>query len=125
MVYSIEDLIRIQGDDHVCKIQMNRTKEIEEKYKKYKFNLEDFKKKLFQDSRYKWKLRFNDFPYDLPENINHLILWFDTPQVNLKVAAKIIKNLFPDNVIWFVNSPEIRSVNQLFHVHIFNNKLNI
>jgi len=119
MVYSIEDLKKIQGDDHICKTQMSRTKEIEEKYKNYNFNPEEFKKSIFKDGTYKWKLCFNDFPYDVPENVNHYILWFDTPQINKPLAEKIIKKLFPDNVIWFVNNMDIK---HLFHVHIFNNK---
>ena len=126
MAYTSDDLLKIQGVDHICKTQMKRNKEIEEKYQTYMktFNFEDFKKNLFIKT-HDWKLCFNEFPYDISEELDHLILWFNTPEMNIKLAEKIIKTYFPDNVIWFANSPEIMSIKQLFHVHIFNNKLNI
>jgi hypothetical protein len=35
------------------------------------------------------------------------------------LGEQIINNYFKDTVIWFANIPELMSINQLFHIHIF------
>ena len=121
MGYSIQDLLNIQGTDHICKIQMKRKLEIEKKYliHQISFDLKLFKSKLFKDSSQIWKLYLNDFPYDIPEKMKHIVLWFNTSDRNMLLSKKIIESYFPDNVIWFANTPELMSINQLFHIHIF------
>ena len=121
MGYSIQDLLNIQGTDHICKIQMKRKPDIEKKYliHRISFDLKLFKSKLFKDSSQIWKRYLNDFPYDIPDKMKHIILWFNSNDRNMILSEKIIKNYFPDNVIWFANTPELMSINQLFHIHIF------
>lgn len=121
MGYSIQDLLNIQGTDHICKIQMKRKPEIEKKYliHRISFDLKLFKSKLFKDSSQIWKLYLNDFPYDIPETMKHIVLWFNSSDRNMLLSKKIIESYFPDNVIWFANTPKLMSINQLFHIHIF------
>jgi hypothetical protein len=123
MTYSIKDLLDIQGTDHICKVQMKRKPEIETKYSIYRktFNFEKFKKILFNNAN-PWKVYLNDFPYDIPDNMHHILVWFNSPDRNMELASKIIKNYFSDEVIWFANTPELMSIGQLFHIHIFIKK---
>ena len=119
------DLLEIQGNDHICKVPMSRSLDIEKEYLIFRktFNLEEFKKKLFKDKTVEWVFYLNDFPYNVSKELKHIILWFNESSnnldQNLKNAEKIIKNYFDDNVIWFTNVPEYSSIKQLFHVHIF------
>jgi len=120
MGYSIEDLLNIQGTDHLCKVQMKRKPEIEKEYSEYRktFIFENLKKELFNNSE-TYKFCLNKFPYDIPEDMNHFVLWFNFKERNMLLGEQIINNYFKDTVIWFANIPELMSINQLFHIHIF------
>jgi hypothetical protein len=121
MTYSIADLLSIQGTDHICKVQMKRKPEIDYEYSIYRrsFDISIFEKKIEGP----WKLCLNNFPYDVCEELVHLVLWIKNGDIS--IAKNIINIYFDDDIIWFANSPELMSIKSIFHVHIFILKKNI
>jgi len=110
-------------------IKPHRKPEIEEEYKKFIKNkqmnnyiitnvIKDKNKELF--------LTTNKFPYDLEDNVLHLIIWdlnFHDNENKNKIRYKsFIKNFFKlkkFDIIYRVNKKEHQSIPEIKHCHIF------
>ena len=116
ILYDLSDLIKIAGDDHICKQPMKRSFEVEKEYfkfrKYYKFNL------IIKN---KYLIQLNDFPYNTEDSIIHYTLWLDNFEYSNIEIQQIINLEFKgyQNVVWFINSENLRSINSIYHVHIF------
>jgi hypothetical protein len=80
-------------------------------------------------------LRQNDFPYSLPSNIVHYCLWSNQgltdKQINeyltisfsdaqlLNQSDTLKQNSFTKQVIWFMNPPHCKSIQTIWHIHVF------
>jgi hypothetical protein len=123
-----------------------RSKDIRTKYfihkkkinKKYD-NINNYiKQKYFSNKNklLKFRLDKNIFPYLIDKNIEHYILWFNPiffnkefPDFNSKpqLIRKFIKILFPkskigNDIIYYENNVENRSVDAVRHIQIFKKK---
>lgn len=114
-------------------IQINRSKEIENKYLEHKLLLIKNKisihdyiiKKYFEDDC-EYKFVNNEFPYHVENNIEHKLLWFN-PNINYIIDEKYIntllnKLLFDKNYIYFENIDSNKSIKSIRHIHVFVNK---
>ena len=114
-------------------IQINRSKEIENKYLEHKLLLIKNKisihdyiiKKYFEDDC-EYKFVNNEFPYHVENNIEHKLLWFN-PNINYLIDEKYIntllnKLLFDKNYIYFENIDSNKSIKSIRHIHVFVNK---
>jgi hypothetical protein len=61
----------------------------------------------------------NKYPYWTAKGIHHWLLWSDRPLTAASVNAILGWEFGGDEVIWFVNQPELRSVPGLWHAHVF------
>jgi hypothetical protein len=72
----------------------------------------------------KSRLEINKFPYLLPKNTKHYVMWFlekqtDENIINQNILIEIIsKNIFAKKVVWYEN-PKIH--NDIYHIHVFLN----
>ena len=116
--YDIKELI---DENHICKIQMPRKKEILNNYKKFRETLdyEAFEKSIFEDNK-SYSIRKNDFPYDIEPNINHYILWIKDESLSIEdIIYSSFKIDKKEDILWYRNSPENRSIKNIIHYHIF------
>ena len=116
--YDIKELI---DENHICKIQMPRKKEILNNYKKFRETLdyEAFEKSIFEDNK-SYSIRKNDFPYDIEPNINHYILWIKDESLSIEdIIYSSFKIDKKEDILWYRNSPENRSIKTIVHYHIF------
>jgi len=116
--YDIKELI---DENHICKIQMPRKKEILNNYKKFRETLdyEEFEKSIFEDNK-SYSIRKNDFPYDIEPNINHYILWIKDESLSIEdIIYSSFKIDKKEDILWYRNSPENRSIKTIVHYHIF------
>ncbi|SCU88095.1 LAFA_0E10704g1_1 [Lachancea sp. 'fantastica'] len=82
-------------------------------------------------------LRTNDFPYDFPDHVHHLVLWSkiqiplyvsDSREkvaiVETKIQQFLKANLARYNIqdfVWFINYPSLQSVKAVSHIHVLIN----
>ena len=64
----------------------------------------------------KYYLNLNDFPYNVEENIEHWLLWWNN---NLDIDEIIIKKFGNKVITYWVNFPENNSISDIKHAHIF------
>ena len=124
-------------------IKFNRTTLIEQKYKNHKLQLlkqnillKDYLiDTLFNnDLSINYVLTENTFPYNLEENIKHLIFWINPLVVlknNFNYTFEIIENIITDIIdtdehlkeykdfILFKNSDKTKSIKEIEHYHVF------
>lgn len=106
---------------------LKRSRQMEEAYIKYKNELEERGIKIhehlhnlyFKDCDF--FLQKNRFPYDLEEGISHYLFWIKPPfSPSDAFLDKIIRDSFPNqDIIYFENSYQNRSVKNIKHLHIF------
>lgn len=72
----------------------------------------------------KKKLLFNSYPYNVPKNTKHSIMWYTyIPESNDKITQDIDEQLYDlfdskiYNFIWFSNPN--KTIKHLFYVHVF------
>ncbi|CEP61920.1 Htc1p LALA0_S04e03664g [Lachancea lanzarotensis] len=79
-------------------------------------------------------LRTNDFPYDFPDHVHHLVLWSKVqiplyegdsrkkvPTVEAKLQQFLNTNLARYGIAdfaWFINYPSLQSVKAVSHIHV-------
>ena len=123
--YSIDDLINIANNDHICKKQMKRSKSVELDYSTYRNNLPynyNFHEYIFKNStNTDYVIKLNDFPYNVESNIVHFVLWLQHTNYTHNAIQYIINEEFKGytNVVWFINIPELRSIKTIYHAHVF------
>ena len=61
----------------------------------------------------------NGFPYDFPGNISHYVLFAGKPLLKRTVSLIIRQNFPGRETLWFVNTPDLQSIKDLWHCHIF------
>ena len=78
-----------------------------------------------EDSFYsKYKLVYNKFPYILPKNTKHYVMWYleketDENIINENILTEIIsKNISTKKVVWYEN-PKIHG--DIYHLQVFLN----
>ena len=111
-------------------IQINRTKEIENKYIEHKsflfkknISIHDYIIKKYFSENSEFKLVNNEFPYDVEINVEHKLLWFN-PNINYMIDEKYINTLlnellFDKNYIYFENIDSNKSIKSIRHIHVF------
>jgi hypothetical protein len=62
----------------------------------------------------------NDFPYALEDEIQHHLIWSHTPPPEEVILKLIEKHLPGQEYCYFVNPPSLRSVANVYHVHILS-----
>jgi hypothetical protein len=74
---------------------------------------------LLNDSSLQYAIVRNKFPYDLPEKVQHWVLWSQHPR-RLATIDKLVRQQFGKDVVFerFVNDTTTRSVSNLWHAHI-------
>ena len=69
----------------------------------------------------------NAFPYYLVNEIQHWLIWCDLkPKEPNKIIGQIINREFPREKferLYFVNPPRLRSISDVFHVHVFTREI--
>ena len=84
-----------------------------------------------------YKILINDWPYGMPSNIKHLIIWSKTPfetdddigdltpsarrsvdEFVTRTFTDRLENDKEDRVLWFKNWVALQSVRSLQHVHV-------
>jgi hypothetical protein len=60
----------------------------------------------------------NDFPYALEEPIEHYLIWSHNTLPKEKILSLIDHNLPNKEFVYWINPPILRSVANVFHVHI-------
>lgn len=114
-------------------IQINRTKEIENKYNEHKLlllknkiSIHDYILKKYFNENCEYKFVNNEFPYNVDSNIEHILLWFN-PNIKFKIDTEYIDNLlnellFDKNYIYFENKDSNKSIKSIKHIHVFIKK---
>ncbi len=118
---SFDDIKELIDKNHICKIQMPRKKEILNNYKKFRETLdyEAFEKIIFNSNK-SYSIRKNDFPYDIEPNISHYILWIKDESLSIEdIIFSSFKIDKKENILWYRNLPENRSIKSIIHYHIF------
>jgi tRNA G10 N-methylase Trm11 len=110
-------------------IKPHRKPELEKEYLIFRNNNKNcdyIKSSIFTDKTKELYLTTNKFPYDLEDNILHLIIWdfkpFDNEKKNKTRYRNFIKKFFnPKNfdIILRVNKPEHQSIPEFKHCHLF------
>lgn len=106
-------------------IKLGRKAEVESNYNAFKGLIKDIRTFLFAKLlKYECPVILpNNFPYDLDDNIEHYCLWWisDPPQTfYCPEIEKFISEYFHgQEVIYFENNPEARSIQEIKHLHIF------
>ena len=125
MVYTFEYLqhFNINKPPKSSKL-ISRTKDMHEKYLKYKPNQLNLMLELFSNGNL-YTIKLALFPYDIETNVQHYILWF-SPFLKYKIyndknyIKKIINIHFKNkNTVYFMNYRKNRSINKIPHYHIF------
>ena len=121
---TFEELKMMIDENHISKIQLKRKPEIMDQYEIFRktLDLNTFNQYIFGDKK-DYIIRRNDFPYDISQNISHSILWLKDESLNIKELLINNNFILDDNLIWFRNSPENRSIKDIVHYHIFVNKI--
>jgi len=119
--------------------QMPRTSEIDQAYDHHKEEILEngetigqfILKTIFdtpEKAKQGWQLTLNNYPCNLTEDIDHLLLWIHPSQVLTEREAKdIIEKLlsYRDKYtewIYYQNLPNVRSIQGVDHYHIFARK---
>ena len=113
----LKDLV---DENHISKIQLKRKPEIMFQYQNYikTIDYSSFENFIFENKT-DYIIRQNDFPYDLEPNIKHYILWLKDESLDVEIILLENNFIFNDNLIWYRNSPENRSIKNIVHYHIF------
>lgn len=62
----------------------------------------------------------NIYPYYLMKNIKHYVFWFYEIDISMEECLELSKIYFKTkNIVVFCNSPELKSVPNINHYHIF------
>ena len=119
MMLSIQDLQLYSKENPPIKT-LGRKKEVLDSYLKFNSTPENknnfisnVNKNLLQNKYY---LHLNDFPYNVEENIEHWLLWWNN---NLDIDEIIIKKFGNKVITYWVNFPENNSISDIKHAHIF------
>ena len=122
---NINQLKNIANNDHVCNLCLSRTTEIYDKYMNYLQNLKpgfDMYRHIFgTNNNSKWVITLNDFPYNVTPDIIHYVLWLPHANYSNEHIDLIINNAFNkyETKVWFINIPQYRSINSIYHAHVF------
>jgi len=131
--YTFDDLVTIAGPSNMSMCNMDRTSDVQEKYVRTLQSRPsdfDFYTYIFNNNE-AWVIKLNDFPYNVCDGIDHYILWIRDCTMTLLEYKVYIQNIInnelnifntlneSNNLVWFINSPEFRSVKSIFHAHIF------
>ncbi|KAJ1719395.1 hypothetical protein LPJ53_005838 [Coemansia erecta] len=76
----------------------------------------------------------NDYPYSLPDNTLHYIVWSKIKLTPGTVPDAVVKQLFESRLdkeigaekyewVWFVNPPHLQSIPEVIHGHLIVQKL--
>lgn len=99
-------------------IHLVRSPEIQEKYQKHKKlnkNYENSLRNTIFKKNEKWVIEPNKFPYHFTDQTQHDIIWFQGD-----IEWDLIKFLFKnEDVVFFENKQQHRSIQSINHVHIF------
>ena len=116
---SIEDLQLYSKENPPIKT-LGRKKEILDSYLKFNStpeNKNNFISNVHQNLlQNKYYLHLNDFPYNVEDNIEHWLLWWNN---NLDIDEIIIKKFDNKVITYWVNFPENNSISDIKHAHIF------
>ena len=100
------------------KIPIGRTKEVQERYDKFRSNpknIKDFKKLVKKEIENQgYYFHENDFSYNIEEGIIHKILWCND---NYNVEKKL-GELGSDLITYWENLDENNSIKDTRHVHV-------
>jgi hypothetical protein len=64
--------------------------------------------------------RRNDFPYALTPDIQHDVVWSFQPLEEAELVRFIASNIADREFVYFVNPPQLQSVKNLWHAHVFS-----
>jgi len=67
----------------------------------------------------RYSLTFNEYPYDVGENIKHLVLWSTQPFEQSQIEEILMKEFPITNFFWFEQPLSQKSVKGIWHVHVF------
>ena len=98
-------------------IQLHRKNDVQQAYEKYKVDENELKKRLFSKDQV-WVITKNKFPYHFIDSTKHYVIWFRN-RINYKLIDFLLRDY--DNVVYFENKHENKSIKGILHVHIFIN----
>ena len=61
----------------------------------------------------------NTFPYNIEENISHLLLWSEEDLTDKKVNEILKNKLNGNKYVYFRNPEHLRSIPSVFHIQVF------
>jgi hypothetical protein len=122
-------------------IDFERDRYVTELYENFKMEILDVNnyicKNIIKDNLF--VLSKNNYPYNIADNIEHSIIWFN-PKVfsnrqhiimdkgylekiiNIKMKLYLKNGMDIEKYIYFMNSQGIQSVNGIYHIHLFTKK---
>lgn len=61
----------------------------------------------------------NKYPYNVQDNVVHMVLW-SNEDLDMNLVDKILKKCLPKNeFVYFTNPPQLKSIQSVFHVQVF------
>jgi hypothetical protein len=130
---SLVDRWRTEGVGNDEK-RLKRTPAVEDSYKKRKQELEDSNQTLEHEIRRKYfsgpdagrsiVITENEFPYDLEDGIEHLVVWgnpdlLDEDDFRRFGPASLYHEYLDHDITWFINPTGWRSIEGVPHAHAF------
>lgn len=113
----------LQSFDDVSKIEdltmypWTRRSDVQARYDMIKDKTSHIAQKLLKTK----VLKLNDYPYDLPDDCLHYVLWSARPMTKDQVTKYLQKNLKDREYVAFTNLTKNKSVD-IFHVHVICRK---
>lgn len=95
--------------------QLYRSYEVQTQYENDRLSEKELKKKLFKNGGI-WILTKNKYPYHFTDNTEHYVIWFKY-QINYTLIDFLLRDY--DNVVYFENKTQNKSIKTIPHVHIF------
>ena len=117
------------NNDNPPTSNLGRTNDVENQYTifktsfvKKKISISDYiYTKYFSGTNKRYIIVPNHFPYKLEQNITHNLLWIN-PKITFnksEIIGIINRNFDTNNIIYFENITEYKSVKEIRHIHIF------
>jgi glutaredoxin-related protein len=60
----------------------------------------------------------NKYPYDIRDDVIHMILW-SAENLSIEQVDKILKKTLHNEFVYFINPQHLKSIPDVFHVHVF------
>ena len=95
--------------------RLYRRQDVQADYDKHKLSENNLRAKLFKRGEV-WVMTKNNFPYYFIDDTQHYVIWF-RDNINYKLIEFLLRDY--DDIVYFENHQNIKSIRSIPHVHIF------